>query len=698
MATPKEITATEKLLDLIRTTPPVMEPAPSRESDADPLLQLTLEEVEQKSTVAEGGEGHPHQVAPPPPGPDDSPLVTLPEGEGDEDSSFLPSTNDPPPSAPGAIKTLFPFRNRIAVLGRKFRRLRPSAKSTIAIDIQPGMIHLVRTQTDKGGCEILDCRSVPYGLDPDSRPKDLYADQSFIEALFRSLSSFVPRHGRHEIWCSYFFCNPVALHNISIPKVGEQDLANAVFWSAKRELEFDEKEALFDYSLLQELPDGGQPKIQTLVTLVPRQEVEGVSAMFKDAGFPLTGLTFPAAAIQNFLNQDQSLPPDNPVVYFTVRRNSSFIDLYHQGKMFFSREIKTGADSFVESLLDQALSRNILIDEEWARESLFRAPGRPGQEARPGHEELLAGLDFGGLPVIDRLVRQLVRTFEYCGTTFKLPAVGKIFTSGEYTVNDTILQAIAERVGIKCAVIEPLSPAIFNRTCEISAANTTTLLVAAGLSLSERETTANFLFTYAERNAETATNRVNTIIAIATICLTLGCGALFAWQYHLETGKQQAITALRNELDRQYLSEPRSRSNDYAEQTTRKIGQFHRDNQEKVKRFKTVIMLNEVAKGVDRGGITLTDLTLELDRQPTESRTDKEESASGLMKIHGYIDAPPENQEFILMHFLKDLSRLSLLTEPDLRSKERTLLQGQDVLRFEVTLKTTKAILEPPPS
>ena len=700
MTTQKEISATEKLLDLIRASSatPTAETTSPQEPTDHHQSGLSLEEI-----------SFGHEATGPAPAAEYSATPSAPAAASpaDDSISFALKATDAASPASGEAGRLeipiFSFKqprsssfSQAPSVSRIFQCLRPQTKTTIAIDIQPGMIHLIKTRTSKRGNVLLACQTVPYLLDPNAKQKNFFDDPLSKESLFTSLSAMVGRHGQHEIWCSYCFCAPVSLHNISIPKVPEKDIANAVFWSAKRELEFDEEISLFDYSILQEVNEGNLTKIQTLVTLVPRNEVQGVESMFRNAGFPLTGLTFPGAAIQNFLNQNKSIPLDKPVAYFTTRKSSLFIDLFYQGKMFFSREIKTGIDSFVESLQDQAASRDIHLDEKNAKEYLFRLKGGMGQ-ARPGNDEFGTLFDFENLAVIDRLVRQLVRTFEYCGTTFKIPPASKIFTSGEYTVNDTILQTIEKRLDIKCAVIDPLSPKIFNDGIEPSIPNSSDLLVATGLSVANRQTTANFLFTYAERQQESASNRINTIIAIATICLTIGCGAFYAWQYNRVLDKQMQVAGLRAELDHKYQTEPRSRSNDYATQTIRKISQFHRDNKEKVKRFKVIAMLNELTRDLGPE-IKLTDLTLEPGPRPEESRLKRTEPSPGTVQLSGYIGAPPESQEFILMNFLKTLSSLDLLTEPDLKSSEKASVQGQEVLRFEINLKTTLAFLEPPPS
>lgn len=710
MTTPKEITATEKLLELIRasSSPP---PAPEETTRPEPLFEpfagLSLEDPEPSAdgdgAAMPGADAPPPIVEPPaaaqPPfsSPPPAPIMQAIEPEEPGPSPLADDRAEQAlPSMPAAKARSGSFLQASAkALKRSMQRLRPSTKTVIAIDIQPGVIRLVKTKTCNQEHTILSCQSVPFDFDPDMTPENLFDDQPFKGVLFSALSALIGKHESHEIWCSYGYCTPVSLHNVSIPKVEAKDIANAVFWSAKRELEFDETVSIFDYSILQEFTDGNQAKLQTLVTLTPRQEVKGVETMFRNAGFPLTGLTFPAAAIQNFLNHDHAIPADTPVVYFTIRKNSSFIDLFHQGKMFFSREIKTGVDSFIESLLDQALSQNILIDEDTARDYLFR-PRDKANQPRPANDELSATFDIDGLAVIDRLVRQLVRTFEYCGTTFKAPPVSTIFTSGENTVNDTILQAIENRLGIKCAVIEPLSPKIFNLTIAAPPPNSTDMLVAAGLSLSDLTTTANFLYTYAERDKEMATNRVNAVIALTTICLTVGSGAFFAWEYNKGLDKKAKAQGLRNELTQRYDVEPRSRSNDYTSQTIQKIGQFHRNNREKIKRYLVVAMISELTHGIDPK-ITITDLTLDLASKGSDASQKKGGGIPGSVQMNGYINAPGETQEFILMNFLKTLTTLKLLDKPKLKSKERTTMMSQDVLRFEVNLKTS-AFMEPPAS
>ena len=259
-------------------------------------------------------------------------------------------------------------------------------------------------------------------------------------------------------------------------------------------------------------------------------------------------------------------------------------------------------------------------------------------------------------------------------------------------------------------MIEPLSPLIFTHELAPSEQNASQLMVAAGLSLSDKETTANFLFTYKERAKEKTTNRVNAVIALITICLTIGLDGFVAWQYKGKIAKEKSAQALRMEIDQKYQLEPRSHSDSYATQTMEKISQFHRENKEKVKRFKVVALINELAKKIGPE-IKITDLVLDMAQKQNESRLKKSDPGQtpppgqaptpvipGTLELSGYISAAPEAQDFILMNFLKTLATLNLLGEPKLKSNKKSSLHNQAILRFEITLKTNFAFLEPPAS
>ncbi|MBA3015530.1 MAG: hypothetical protein KKD63_13280 [Proteobacteria bacterium] len=672
----------DTILNVEKPSPPPQpeQPSPSDHSIETPVADESAPLLPSAENNKPSASSHPHDD-------DDEDILLFPQPDqailhGPEHEDDKVSASLTPPSA-------FSLRSLL-----NLKRLSSTTKTTIGIDIRPGVIHIVKSQTNKNGPDLLAYESVPYEFAPVAEPINLFEDQEFMAVLFKTVASFHTSQEHHEIWCSYPFVKPVELHNITIPKVAEKDLSTAVYWSAKRELEFDETIHIFDYFPLQEITESNQAKIQTLVTLAPQTEVDGVKSMFKNAGFPLTGISFPAAAIQNYLHHDPSIPTDQPVVYFTIRKNYSFIDLFHQGKIFFSRVIKTGTDSFVESLIEQAQSQNIVIDEENAKEYLFRS-GAHGTSLHHNNSTLAPLFDWEKLSVIGRLARQLVRTFEYCSTTFKIPPVGAIATSGEFIINDAILKSVENKVGIKCSLIEPLSSTIFHQNSVLSPPSISNLIVAAGLSLSNIQTTANFLFTYAHRARETSSKKVNSLIAIVSICLAISLGVTFAWQYNKELDKKQDVIRLQAQLENNFKVEPRTRDSEYLTQSVQKITQFHLDNKSKTKRFKAVALITELTRTLGKE-ITLTDLVLDLEPETKVLRNPQETPLNGSLTISGFISAPSENQDFILMSLLKDLAQLKMLSDPILQSQTNASLNNQEILRFEVRLTTSLSFLDPP--
>ena len=82
----------------------------------------------------------------------------------------------------------------------------------------------------------------------------------------------------------------VDVRHVRIPKVTKKQTDNVVYWTAKKEAPFDEKEMIFDFKLQGEVVEQGIPKLAAMVYTAPRQEVEELKNLFSRIGWPLKGI------------------------------------------------------------------------------------------------------------------------------------------------------------------------------------------------------------------------------------------------------------------------------------------------------------------------------------------------------------------------------------------------------------------------
>nr|MBF0222699.1 hypothetical protein [Desulfobulbaceae bacterium] len=700
MTNKKEITATEKLLDLIRagsSPEPAVQDLPSpdeREQPVEPPHSTDDLELELESGPLVGGSG---------------PTVFASHQQSEPDIHISPGHPHQAPEMVQAEEPLYsdehptPFQNETAdatwiwykkeqnnkfptCLANLFRRTK------IGIDIHPGHVHIVKAEITKTKHNLLACESHSYQKSDDNEElTDLWQIQSLKTVLSQKLSSlFSCELRKPELWCTYTFANPISIYNITIPTVSPKDLPATVYWTIKKE-GFDEKQSIIDFTIFKEVETKGQKKLQVIVTIIPKRELSAIKNLFNELGYPLTGLTFSAASIQNFLHIYHPEPTSSPIVYFTIRDTNSFIDLFYQGKMLFSREIKTGIESFVESIQSYATANNIQIDDNTAKSLIFDLfDGKKVNKNPENHRQLADSIDFDALPVIDRLIRQLLRTFEYCTTNFKIPNVEMIYTAGTSVLNDKILTSIQQRLGITCAIIKPFGEEIFNFDAPLRLTPELNILPAVGLALSNKQTTKNFLFTYLERARYFASRRTNKIIAYATIGLALSVGVLFAIQYTAITDKREQVRELENSLEQKYALEPQTRSAEQLIPLIATIKESHRHYKQSINRFKVLGIIQEITRDMPKEA-RLTNISIKLpSTEPVDGSADssgkKIKGESEAISLSGIISGPQSRQEFILLTILKKLGDLKFLFDPILESTKTENINESAALSFKIKI------------
>ena len=664
-----EITATEKLLDLIRTDDSI-------EPEINPLIAepegdgniLVMEQHEHSSP-------EPIQAAP----------VSAPEINEDTSIEFSISADSQDvirPAKPamaaqnkshftGAINP--PQSAHKNIFTQIFTR---SSGVKVGIDIQPNCIHLVKFQSKTQ--EFLDCHTEKFQLhDTDDTP--LFNKNDFKAILAQTLHNFCGNDRRPEIWCS-FGALKVTIHNIDIPKIKESEIANAVFWSTKKSVEFNPQKEIFDFSILKEIVKHDQTRILTLVTLVSQDEISGLQKTFKDIGFKLTGISYPPAATHNLLRFYNVINPKEVAVHLRLKEFNSFIDLFCNNQMIFSREIKTDINSFIESCQEEAGKLGLDIDEQTASNLLFRNSGE-SETLRADYKEISQKINLTELPVIERLTRQLNRTFEYCANNFDIPKVNTLCTSGEYILRSSILLEIQKNLDLTCKIMPPsaLKQGIHNN-----------LSTAAGLALSIRTKTKNFLYTYADRKQDILIKKINRNISIATIIAALLTGGLIFYQLHQVSLKKLKVRNLNAQLEQNYQQEPRSRNATFISQALHKLNNINLDNQIKISRFQILAALSEL-NAVIPEHIKLTSLLMAdskgKNRQKRGSNRKKiNKKLPKKIILAGYVNGSTSQQDFILLNFIKDLSSLNLARDPILINKKHGNYKKSDITKFNIEL------------
>jgi type IV pilus assembly protein PilM len=426
--------------------------------------------------------------------------------------------------------------------------------NTVGIDISHDGLRMVMATGSESKSKVLALKKVPL---PDHLSRD---SNEFIKILRRELPVFLGAK-RHKVWVAVFAAQ-VEIRHIRIPKVTKKQIEDVVYWTVKKEFPFDEKASILDFEVQGEVIDQGIAKISVMVYIVPRQIVENLKDMFSKAGYPLTGISITPFAIQNLFRAGWITAAEETIASLYIGSNYSRIDILGRGNLTMTRDIKAGTNSMVESFVDRynekilptlPASADAMTTEEAKKIVYSLSHDFPRlSEGEKGYgmpsEEIFDLI----LPALERLVRQVERTFEYYTGTLGYDKVSKIYVSGAIDFYMKIVDYVGSQLGRVAEPLDPLgeqAPPYYQEGRNISSISERMAYAPAlGLALADDIHTPNLLFTYRDKDKAASVTRVNRtifMVFIASVCI---CAGVFLYQNLVIAQKKSVMVNLDHQL------------------------------------------------------------------------------------------------------------------------------------------------------
>ncbi len=451
-----------------------------------------------------------------------------------------PAAPAPAPAAPKPPPAAAPL---------KFKASRKKA-STVGIDIGHDYLRLVKAAESGGKWRIIARRRLAL---PARASQDVPEFSAFLTS---ALKSFCGSPDQSDLW-AIVSAAQVDVRHIRIPQVPKKQIANAVFWMGKKELVFNEKEVVFDYDVQGEIIEQGIPKLSVMIYTAPRRDVEELRSFFSRIGWPLTGISIVPFATQNMLRGGWLPALEGSVASLYIGNDFSRIDIYNGGNLVMTRGIKAGATSMIEAMGDRLgelrqMPQPTLEQGRKAINSL--SPDSPPLEASDyayglPKEEIFEIIQ----PALERLVRQVERTFEHYMTLAGSEPIGRILVSSAMNVYKPFIEYVGSELGVESLVFDPLSaqgpPAACPDVDDVqNVSERAAFAPALGLAMSDNTLTPNLIFTSGDKEKQAGVARINRIILAAFCAVALVCGAVLAYQGVGIAQKKGTVAKLETQL------------------------------------------------------------------------------------------------------------------------------------------------------
>lgn len=571
---------------------------------------------------------------------------------------------------------------------------------TIGIDIGYSALNLAKiVRFSEKQQELLDYVRVPFESDiSQDSPK-------FSKFLKSSLADFCDSSQKFEIWCTISSAR-VEIRYLRIPKVSKRQIANAVYWTYQKQIPFDKKEEIFDFEILGEIREGGVTKIEVVAYTVPKHEVEALKKAFSKSGYPLTGISIVPFAIQNLLKTHWIETDEKNVCSLFIGRDWSRIAILSGGNLVLTRGIKAGIKSMIEavreemhasreepsmdlidmedSVIEGALDEKSQIETDQARkifsglihdDSFVTDVDEKKIELNFKEEEIFQMV----LPALERLIRQVDRTFEHYSINFNNESMDKIYISGQIIAYNRIIDHISDQLGLPVDSMNPFHDGQ-NLPNELlipeSKLERESFVPAVGIALSNNSVTPNFIFTYENKEKPKIIRRINGIVFSVFLFIIAVCIGISFQQGRLNDMRNNRIAQLQQQIETFQPQVDQNMILRLAVQTNDKKQAFKGYAQ----KYLGLTVIGEIAK-ITPSHIRLNSITAELGGV-LENKSKKK-----ILILDGIISGDRLTFEPFLAGYLVKLKNSPIFSQPKIIKKTFETFEDEEILRFTAQLE-----------
>ena len=582
-------------------------------------------------------------------------------------------------------------------LKRLFNRSRSAKRSVkVGVDFSNGQLKLVMVRKSSGNrWELMNFRSVSY---EEQLLRDNTTFLNFLEPILRD---FCGSYRTAELWV-LLSSSQVEIRHIRIPKVVKDQVSNAVYWTCRKEIQFNEKESILDYEVLGEVLEESIPKISVMVYTAPLREVKRISSIFLKAGFHITGISTPSFAVQNLIRTGWIKNDKAPVGVIHLDEDWSRVNVFSSGQFIMSGPIKTGLKSLTDGIhesMREPMTKSSLellreqggtwearqggesLTDVQARRIMFslHPDSRPLAKDEPGYglptDKILNMI----LPPLEKLVIRIERRIEHHTLSLE-EGLKRLYLVGETYIHMELDEYITEKIGITCKKIDPMVPDISflgGISPPASATERASMTLALGAALSTNSMTPNLLFIYKDKEEAEKTRRVNRGIFTVFCCLLALFIGFSIWQGRLIEGKRARLVRFQSSLMKY---DPQVNQDVILEMTSR-VREEMISSKRYARRYLGLAVMGELAR-ITPKEIRLYNVQARLDRDGENK--DKTNERSIILKGVVFEEEPMLYAS--LAKYLLNLDSSPLFIKTGVIRSSLTRFRGRAALIFDVQL------------
>jgi type IV pilus assembly protein PilM len=236
----------------------------------------------------------------------------------------------------------------------------------------------------------------------------------------------------------------VIIKKISMPRMSQEELEEAIQWEAEQHIPFDIKDVNIDTQILRPNAEDATGNMDVLLVAAKKDMINDYTTVVTEAGLQPTVVDVDAFAVQNCFEANYEVPQNETIVLINAGAAVVNINILAQGVTTFTRDVTIGGNQFTEEIQKQL---NVSYEEA---EALKIGGGRGDADAVvPQEVERVMG------QVAEQVAGEIQRSLDFYAGTAADATFTRVYLSGGTAKIPALFKTIETRVGVPVEIMNP---------------------------------------------------------------------------------------------------------------------------------------------------------------------------------------------------------------------------------------------------
>jgi type IV pilus assembly protein PilM len=248
---------------------------------------------------------------------------------------------------------------------------------------------------------------------------------------------------------------------VLLPKMPKKELHQAITFETRKFTSLPMGEAMVEYVTVEEIEQEGARYGSHLVVESNKHDLKQMLNLLNGLGLKVIGMGVTPLALLNVVSRLENIEKNAGVAVLDVGGEEISLLLIRNGKLVFARDIPGSGDTLTETLTSIVVEGEHTIDLTFERAEEIKTEygiiDSFDNDATTEEGIPLTKIAVMMRPVLERMLIEIRRSFDFCEDQFNLSAPDKMFLSGGGSKLKNFREFLSKRLHVDVEYLDPIS-------------------------------------------------------------------------------------------------------------------------------------------------------------------------------------------------------------------------------------------------